>query len=630
MISTFSNNFYEFCEELTKAIDRQSPSFVVGLISQKIGEFSGKGNSWNRCIDVGSGTLSLGIGLKSLSDKVVTRLAGRVSSSSSLSSIGKDFYNIGMGAALITNAINPSPASSIILGIGSIMGGIPGVVGGLNQIKRGFYPSDDEHSNKWAKVAGGIVSTALGCLSINAGRKQIEHGLPSRQTIVLEKQKNIFKENSDLTAYRINDNNPTIVFANNNRCALEKNPSLWNRIQQWKNPNGAPLFPTVDDFLKNSYIIYQQGVATDGYSCSASQLENLVNTLDTGFSKGDYSLPLLQSFPDEIEIENFEKFRKEYIKLNPKETINSIAQFMFTDARNKMNTLESIYYYMLEKPHDIGVISTLKNSKGENLFKTFEEFSNFKTTFFGKENEFNLSILKNYSKEQITLAKWVEPNGDIANLLQAKKDVNGVIAIATADHNGAFQASSSIEKTLLKNFNLYGGKIGKPDEICSILQDARSRAGKPLDVLFIGGHGNPRVIKLGNEGLLHTNNLENVAGCIKENLSKDAPIILRSCATGEKRFLGLPNLAEHLSKATGHRVMAPTDNSFGFDCNIKVDDISHQITSYSCMKDPAQQYHRNEPNAEYGQIFQSKKNWVDTISKIIDLSLNILSNLASE
>lgn len=275
MFSSICENFRDFSYEIGTAIKKQSIIFFP-LVIQKGAEMVGYGNHYEKITNVFFGSLAIAHGVQNLVKNLSLQHTPCVAEKPICKALGKSVYEIGSGTILIAHTLFPSPVISLAMGINLMIGGVSGTVRGVKQVKEAYRPlSNHEVSKpmpgkKWAKVAGGIASVALGIFSLKAAHHYIQNGLSGikssnnsldtskkqlaeyskyiNRTVLHELEKEIRKIDPKVTPEVI----ARFLFANTeaiDRTHINQwvrlNPKKMAALFTLKDANGLPLFETL-------------------------------------------------------------------------------------------------------------------------------------------------------------------------------------------------------------------------------------------------------------------------------------------------------------------------------------------------------------------------------------------------
>lgn len=228
-----------------------------------------------------------------------------------------------------------------------------------------------------------------------------------------------------------------------------------------------------------------------------------------------------------------------------------------------------------------------------------------------------------------------------------KEKPYGLIVLATADYNGAFNKDEEMYdgfyKTLEQNgYKLLLSEADSDRAVLKNIQNAFSRKGsRKMSFLIVGGHGQPESIQFGNQENIHKRSRKNPAtGEVSRNASiyededshirmtvrasrkyiePQAEVLTIACSSGMKDEKGTYPIAQAVANRTGLRTKGlskplgvsnlrsfiKTDGKIGLDIDVK-EGMSLELKKYS--KIPAKLetfYVENHNAASYDYLTRS-------------------------
>lgn len=560
MITNFAHHSWEFGKEFSKGICLHALTLAPMLASKKFANWAGYGTQFAETTQGVSGVLHLASGLNGLRQKSSTALQGRVKEIRA-SSLGKDVLQVATGVALLADTFFPSSVTPLAIGAVQVVSGVVNMCSGTSAILEGMKKSQDEDIN-WAKVSQGVIIYGLGGLSLHSGvntllREASNPSIPKEPINVKPSSRVKPSSGVDRAAFK---------------AEFEKNPKLVEKMLSWKNSSGKPFFQTVDEFLDykdlykhkwSHHFCYSEPDLIRQEVVRGITIREAINSFDqilkseTYFSSFSETFPLFQMNAQFISPKAFETVKDRIMEMDSRATSDSITEFFFpsnTDKENIFSCKDLMFYDYpaLTEEEGRNILVQLYLTKDRALYENYKDFAeNLGCTGYPSFLKALSENISKFTKHQFDFIKKFSKKEheceNLTNMVNHGIPANPFIVQASADHNGALGAPLH-------------PPVSNVREVCSALYDTVKKTGKLIDFLVISGHGTPHSIQLDNRNDIDESNIQIVANCVKDTVSKDGTIYLGACSTG-KNVSPSRNIAQQLSLKTGLEVMAP-DNIF--------------------------------------------------------------------
>lgn len=524
MVTSITSNAWEFGKELTKAVGKQSLAIAPFVIGSKLSQLAGYAAPYSTLMSGFSNCAILGSALSS-----GMRLIGRSSSEdTSVSRKVKDVLNVAAGAAIVANVALPCAASTVALGATVALSGAAGLYSGMKQIKEG---ATEGFQVNWKKVSEGIVSGGMSLISLQSGKKIIASALETSKKPLLNDE----EENPNKSTLPINSR--CIYYPTAHYEYLEEEVQYKYVQNQIMKQDRSATLKSINDFFLSSIGYIRSG--KNGNECigAAATPTNFIKE----FPEEAIKIFLQLDRNGNRMFKNYEDFSKMF------EFDMTLEDHVRGNKGNGNSWFIKIYNYITG---DITIRDSFDSLRKSLLDNSLSKFT---------RNQLNVMFKLSWLYE------------DLSNLMKNKIPNNPLVLQATEYLDFYKALGFPVDQT-----------IRNSDDGCNFLKQAKQEGGMPVDFLTITGHGEPEKIRLSGYEL-EINNIEQLAKCIKENVSDNAKILLKSYSTGGTVSSG-DNFAQALAIATGHEVIAPTEILSPPHCRFKFEEIdSNLIPKYTCI-----------------------------------------------